>query len=102
MTLTIELTSEQEAKLQALADASGTDPKTVLLDLVTALPDYGNMPQSGMLTPGDPTPTRKTTAEILAGWDAEGLPSVYERDPEDATVVARRLRKQAESRELLK
>lgn len=102
MTITIELTPEQESKLKAVADARGTDPQAVLLDLVATLPDDESATHTTALPTADSAVRRKTTAEILAGWDAEGLPSAYGRDPDDASVIARRLRKQAENRELLK
>lgn len=103
MAITIDLPPKQEAKLQALADARGTNAQTILMELIEALPDNA-VPAGNNASPttANETPRRKTTADILAGWDAEGLPSVYGRDPADATVIARRLRKQAESRELLK
>ena len=103
MTITIDLPPEQEDKLQALARASGKDARSILIDLVRALPNISPRPAetTAPIRP-DAKPSRKTTAEILAGWDAEGLPSVYGRDPADATEIARRLRKQAESRELLR
>jgi len=103
MTLTIDLTPEQESKLQALANATGTDTQTALVDLIVALPNEEIIRRRFSTgSPADAAARHKTTAEILAGWDAEGLPSVYGRDPEDATVIARRLRQQAESREILK
>ena len=103
MTITIDLTPELEAKLQALAATKGTDACGALIDLVVALPDEGVLAPDRRRAPPTETPVhRKTTVEILAGWDAEGLPSVYGRDPQDATVIARRLRKQAEDRTLLK
>ncbi len=58
--------------------------------------------RSTTLQEAETPPRGKTCTEILAGWDAEGLPSVYGRDPADAIMIARRLRKQAESRDLLK
>jgi hypothetical protein len=77
MILTIELTPDQEARLQAEADAKGSDPESVLQRLVETLPA------------ARVDRRRKTTAEIAAGWKASGLPSVYGRDPRDATVIAR-------------
>jgi len=78
MTITIDLDSELEARLQAAAAAAmGSDAKAQLTDLVSALP---NAP---------------TTAEILAGWDAENLPSIFGRDSRDATDIARELRSRA-------
>jgi len=84
MTLTIELTPEQEAALEAEATAHGLDlPEFVRLRLLQGKPKAGR---------------GKTPAEIAAGWKASGLPSVYARDPRDATVIARELRAKAERR----
>jgi hypothetical protein len=102
MTITIDLSPEQEAKLQAVASSKGTDPQSILMGLVEALPNDELQSQPSETESSNSAHRRKTTAEILAGWDAEGLPSVYARDPEDATVIARRLRSQAESRASLK
>ena len=44
------------------------------------------VPRNTIFPQTDPTPRGKTTAEMLAGWDAEGLPSVYGRDPEDVAA----------------
>jgi hypothetical protein len=86
MILTIELTPDQEARLQAEADAKGSDPESVLQRLVETLPA------------ARVDRRRTTTAEIAAGWKASGLPSVYGRDPRDATVIARELRAEAARR----
>lgn len=90
MTLMIELSPDQQAELEAEANRRGLDlsefARLRLLETVS----------------GDTKTYMKTTGEILAGWDAAGLPSVYGRDSEDAVTIARRLRRQAESRELLR
>ena len=99
MTITIELPPDQEAKLQALAGARGTDLATVLRDLVSALPEELEPVAPPKPTANGPVASsQKTTAEILADWDEEGTPSVYGRDPADATDIARRLRREAERR----
>lgn len=51
MTLTIELTPEQEAKLQARAAANGTDPQSILGELVEALPETRPFGADQDLTP---------------------------------------------------
>ena len=85
MILTIDLTSEQQAALEAEATARGLDP-TEFVRL--------------RLLQGKPKARRgRTRAEIAAGWKASGLPSVYARDPRDTTVIARELRAKAERRD---
>ena len=85
MTLTIDLTPEQQAALEAEAAVRGLYlPELIRLRLL----------------PSKPKASRgKTPAEIAAGWKASGLPSVYARDPRDATVIAHELRAKAERRD---
>lgn len=85
MTLTIELTSEQEARLQAAAVQCGVDPaeyaKQVLNENLPSLPVTG--------------------AEALAYWKREGARGVYadrHRYPEDSPELARKLRQKEEAR----
>ena len=46
MTLTIELTDAEAARLRALAAAKGTDEETVLHDLIQGLPETYGLPQT--------------------------------------------------------
>lgn len=85
MTLTIELTPEQQAEMEAEANARGLD-----------LPEFARL---RLLQRAGKPKRGKTPAEIAAGWQASGLPSVYGRDPRDATVIARELRAKAERRD---
>ena len=84
MTLTIELSKEQEIVLEKVANSSGVDlQEYARLRLLEAIP------------------IKKTPAEVLAGWHALESPSVYGRNPEDALKISRQLRESAESREIL-
>src|SRR5206468_990305 len=86
MTLMIELSPDQQAALEEEANSCGMNlAEFVRLRLLETVS-------------GKTKTYIKTTADILSGWDASGLPSVYGRDSEDAVVIARRLRRQAESR----
>ena len=79
MTLTIELTPEQEARLQAAATANGTDPESVLRDFVETLPHDGEKPKTG--------------AEAIAYWEREGLGNPNYGDPSlDSPDLARAIR----------
>ena len=90
MTLTIDLTPEQEARLAARAQAAGVaDPADYLRTLIDESPtgtsDVGST-QSG------------TGADLLAELDAAGLLNGYGDPTVDAPELARRLRKEAETR----
>lgn len=78
MTLTIELTPEQEARLRAEAAARGIDPESVLRGLVETLPP----PTWG--------------ARAVDRWKQSGLLGVYGDMSKDAPVYARELRAQVE------
>ena len=79
MTLTIDLPPEQEARLQAEADARGSDPKSVLQDLVEALPADAEKPKTG--------------AELIARMKREGLFNPNYGDPAfDGPQMAREIR----------
>jgi hypothetical protein len=82
MTLTIELTPEEAARLRALAEARGTDESGAVRGLLGDLP------------PEKPT----TGAALVEALLRIEEPSVYARFPEDASVIARRLRQEAEQR----
>lgn len=75
MTLTIDLTPEQGARLQAEADARGSDPESVLLGLVETLPA-----------------AQTWGARVVEKWQREGLLGAYGDMTKDSTVVARELR----------
>jgi hypothetical protein len=78
MILTIELTPEQEARLQAEADARGIDPETVLQELVKTLPEIEKP---------------KTGAEAVDYWEREGLFDPDYGDPIlDSPEMARAIR----------
>lgn len=82
MTLTIDLTPDQQAALEAEATARGIDLPELVRRRLT-----GDTPKSGM-----------TPREILAYWAEDQSPSVFGRTNEDAVTIARRLRQQAERR----
>ena len=82
MTLTIDLTPEQQAALESEARARGID-----------LPELARRRLFGDTAKSDMTPR-----EILAYWAEDQTSSVYGRTGEDAVTIARRLRQQAERR----
>jgi len=84
MTLTIELTPEQEAALQAQAMEAGMEASEYARQLLA----------SDLVT--EPRPM--TGAEILAFWEQEGVFGVF-ADRGDAQEYARHLREQAQSRQ---
>jgi hypothetical protein len=80
MTLTIELTPDQEARLQAETIARGSDPESVLQDFVEALPAAD-------------AEKPKTGAEVIARMEAEGLFNPDYGDPAlDGPEMARAIR----------
>lgn len=81
MILTLEVPAEVAEKLERDAAASGT-----------SVTDYA----LGLLGVKPPRPHR-SPAEIMNRWLAEGLIG-NDTDTEDSSVVARRLREQAERR----
>jgi hypothetical protein len=82
VTLSIDLTPDQEARLQAEATAHGM-----------ALTEFARL----RLLESARKPTM-TPREILAYWAEDDSPSVYGRTGEDAATIARRLRLEAERR----
>jgi hypothetical protein len=80
MTLTIELTPDQEARLKAEASAAGIAPESVLQGLVEALPDAD-------------AEKPKTGAEAVAYWERERLFNPEYGDPNlDSPEMARAIR----------
>ena len=98
MTLTIDLTRDQADILQQVAISPTSSRQTVLHDLTVTLPD-GHVLTVDIITRTKKEMRRKTPAEMVAAWKASGLPSVYARDPRDATVIAQELRAKAERRD---
>ena len=84
MTLTLELTPEQEAALQAQATAAGIDATEYAQRLLA----------SDLVTERRPM----TGAEALAFWEREGLRGVFADRP-DSQTFARQLREAEEARE---
>lgn len=82
MTLTIELTEAEAARLRALAAAKGIDAETALHELLSALPE------ESPATWG---------AQILAQWQQEGLIGPFGDPDKDSTEVARDLRRSLEA-----
>jgi plasmid stability protein len=85
MTLTIELTPEQEASLQARASAAGMESSEYVRQLLT----------SDLVTERRPM----TGAEMIAYWEREGLIGSYGDPDVDAPELARRIRERAGTRE---
>lgn len=84
MTLTIELTSEEEARLEAAAQRQGREVTDILRDLIAQLPD-------------DDLPIG---ARLIKQWEAEGVLGAWadREDIGDSAAYARELRRQAETR----
>jgi hypothetical protein len=83
MTLTIELTPEQENRLQAAAERRGLEPAEYAQRLLAE-----NLPE-----------LPATGAQLLAYWDEEGCLGVFSDRPEDSPELARQLRQNAEVRD---
>ena len=82
MTLTIELTDREAARLRALATARGTDAATTLRNLLA-----------------DQTETEPGITwgeQVLAQWQKEGLIGPFGDPDKDSTEVARDLRRSLE------
>lgn len=86
MTLTIELTPEQEARLLTEAERAGKAPAAVLVALLDALPAE------------TPAPTETWGARVAAELQAEGIIGMWADRTEDTLDLARQLREQAETR----
>jgi hypothetical protein len=85
MTLTLELTPEEEASLHARAARAGLDEAAYLRSLIA-----GKRPaRKGQNTP----------AEMVAFWLANGLLTGYGDPDKDSTEVARELREKFSQRE---
>jgi hypothetical protein len=86
MTLIIELTPDEETRLQAVASAKGVDPVGVVRQWIGGLP-------------ADPMPTHPVTpSEALAYWKREGITGCYGDPDIPVAELARRLRNMAETR----
>ena len=99
MSVHIELTTEQEAALLQSVLKPDEHRQTELHEVEFRLPSGEVVLMEITAKPSKPAPPRKTPSEAVAAWKATGLPSVFARDMDDATVIARRLRAQAERRE---
>lgn len=87
MTLTLELTPEEEAALKAAAAEAGVDEARYLKGLID---------QARTVVPPDRPMTGK---EALAFWEREGVLGIFDDRPEDSPELARTLRRQAETRD---
>jgi hypothetical protein len=81
MTLTIELTPEQEAALQAQAQAAGIDATEYAQRLLASDLAEEHRPMTG--------------AEMIAYWDKEGITGTFADRP-DSQEYARQLRDQVQ------
>lgn len=82
MTITIELTTEEEARLRLEAEQRGTDLNTLAHDLLSLAA----------------TPKLTNGRDLLAYWEAHGvLGKVFMDRPEDGPELARKLREEANS-----
>lgn len=86
MTLTIDLTPEEEARLNAQAKAQGLDMTTLVHHWIARLPET-------------PSQERATIgAQILAEWEEEGVLGSYGDPNLDSPELARELRRKSEMR----
>jgi hypothetical protein len=86
MTLTIELTPEQEAKLQQQAWDAGVQPSDVIVQLIDSLKPNVKMTKA------------KDGVELLARLDALGFPPGYGDPSIDSPELARQLSAQLSKR----
>jgi len=82
MTLTIELTAEEEARLQAAARQQGIAPADVVISLVRNLPDE-EVADAESKTWG---------AKVIEQWRRDGVVGLFTDRPGDALEVAHNLR----------
>ena len=93
MTLTIELTPEEAARLKETAQRQGKQPTEVLHDLVRALPSQ----KIGIQV--EPAPEMTWGAHTMAAMKARGIVGVLWQDrPEDSRELAEEFKKRAETR----
>ena len=93
MTLTIELTPEEAARLKETAQRQGKQPTAVLHDLVRALPSQ----RIGIQV--EPAPEMTWGARTMAAMKARGIVGVLWQDrPEDSRELAEEFKKRAETR----
>jgi hypothetical protein len=85
MTLTIELTPEQEAALQAQAQAAGMEASEYARELLASDLASARRPMTG--------------AEMIAHWEQEGVIGSYGDPDVDSPELARRIRERAGTRQ---
>ena len=78
MSITIELTAEEEARLKAEATRRNLEPAELLHSFISTL----KKPMSG--------------ADAIAYWEANNLESVFASRSEDSPELARKLREETE------
>ena len=84
MTLTITLNDEEVRRLRAMAERAGVDQETVIRQLIGT---YAN-----------PIPDiPRTPADAIDYWRANGVIGSYGDPSVDSTLLAREIRKKAES-----
>jgi hypothetical protein len=84
MTLTLELTTDETARLKSAAQQTGSQIGDVVHKLISELPE----------------PVTKLTAgaQALAEWEAEGILGLWS-DRADSPELARELRQQGQTRD---
>ena len=95
MTITLELTPEQEARLRAKAERSGQDLTDYALARLLDSELSADIPAG---EPAEKVTEPMTGAEILAYWEREGCLGVFADDPRDSVEIARELRRKAQDR----
>jgi len=100
MTLTLDLTPEEEARLRTAAASQGLPVETCLRHLITTLPET---PQSesggGSLYAPEETDSESRQpwgARVMAELRAEGVVGLFKDRPEDSPELARKFQEEAQ------
>ena len=87
LTLTIELTAEEEARVRTKAQAEGKPVEQFVRDLI-----------DGAARAGEPAPEMTWGARLMAEMEADPDYPIWTDLPEDGPELARKLRQMAEQR----
>jgi hypothetical protein len=99
MTLTIELTPEEEAELRRRAKEEGLTQEAWMHQLLRERLTGPRLPEAIGEKAGANPAKPMTGAEALAFWKETGAQGVFADRPEDSPELARKLRKEAETRD---
>ena len=85
MTLTLNLTDEEEMRLLAMAQRAGLDPESLIKRLIDESPDNTDM-------------LPKSPADALTYWRSHGVLGSYGDPSVDSTALATEIRSKSELR----